>query len=183
MISQIPKANTYSLSVSIWPCSYSTDMCGWLLLFDGANLNMWLLLVPSDCCLCLSQHDFILTGGWFYFLSQQVVNIQALTKTKPAAAECLLIICSILPFVIPHLSFVWEVAELLHRLGCNLLSEAQHLFRIIYPAEKLLEKLSGKTELVSFKGAICKNLKVPPKILGAAYQQGSRQLLLLSAVS
>lgn len=67
MISQIPKANTYSLSVSIWPCSYSTDMCGWLLLFDGANLNMWLLLVPSDCCLCLSQHDFILTGRLFLF--------------------------------------------------------------------------------------------------------------------
>lgn len=31
------------------------DVCGWLLLFDGANLNI--LPVPWDCCLCLSECD------------------------------------------------------------------------------------------------------------------------------
>ena len=100
-----------SQSLAFWSWSCRTDLCGWLLLLDRANLNMRLPLVLWDCCLCMSERDFILTGDRSNFLSQRIMTLKL--YNNPVAAERLLIFHSTLAFLIPHLSFVW------HRRGCN----------------------------------------------------------------
>lgn len=50
------------------------DVCGWLLLFDGANLNI--PPVPWDCCLCLSGRDNTQKEDCFHILCHLIMTFR-----------------------------------------------------------------------------------------------------------
>lgn len=74
--------------VCIWPCSYTADMCGRLLL-------LWnqFKYVAAPCAFGLflrrSQHAFLLTGDCFCFLSQRIFNTLLFLSFSNGSCEAL----------------------------------------------------------------------------------------------
>lgn len=110
-------------------------MCGWLLLFDGANLNMRLLLMPSDSCtffffqtitfvcvwasMTLSNHP----DRWLFLLYFTAHNEHLSSgNNKTCFCPTLTNYLLYLPFCNATSLFCvafFKVAELLHLEGCN----------------------------------------------------------------